>query len=207
MRTQKASRHEVALIAALVAVVVIGVGVYWGVMQVQNAEYQQRIEDSTVVVNPGETHNVSASQSPWDGTMEITLTRSAWYESFDDAQRAEDLGDVSDYAEGGDGGYVVCELLLHSVDAVPMFYEKDQLNVSVFRLLFPDGTTYVTPESVWSSVPKLKDENSSIYTLEFSQGDTATVLLGYPLASDEPLDGLTLTCTSSLTRFVLDLTL
>ena len=104
MRTQKASRHEVALIAALVAVVVIGAGVYWGVMQVQNAEYQQRIEDSTVVVNPGETHNVSASQSPWDGTMEITLTRSAWYESFDDAQRAEDLGDVSDYAEGGDGG-------------------------------------------------------------------------------------------------------
>lgn len=205
MRTVRASKREIVFIAVLVAIAAMGAAVYWVAMQVQDARYQQEIEEATIVVEPREVYSVSASQSPWDGTMEVTLVRSAWYESFDEADKAENLGDVSDYAEDGDGGYIVCELLLHSVDAAPMFYEKNQLNVSIFRLLAGDEATYIIPESVWSSVPKVIDENASIYTLEFSQGDTATVLLGFPLAADEPLDGLTLTFASSLTQFALDL--
>lgn len=205
MRTAKASKREIAFVVVLVAVAAIGAVVYWGTIQVQNARYRQEIEKATVVVEPGEVHSISASLSPWDGTMEIALTRSAWYESFSKADEAENLGDVSSYAEESDGGYVVCELLLHSVDAVPMFYEENQLNVSVFRLLAADGETYIIPESVWSSVPKVKDENSSIYTLEFSRGDTATVRLGFPLAAGEPLDELAITFASSLTRFALNL--
>ena len=209
MRTSKLSRREVVSIGGLAAITAIGFFAYRVTQQAQIEQRQEEIANSIVTVQPGKT--ASVDDGHWDkGTMEITVTRSTWYDSYATATQSVDLGDASPYAETGQsiheiGPYAVCELTLHSIDATASFYEPDLLNVSAFVLLLPDGSS-VSPESVWSNMPKWSDERGGLYTIEFHEGDTAQLRLGYPIPLDTSPDEVKLSIVGSYTQFELDFT-
>lgn len=197
-------RSEVIGAAALVILVGLGFIVY-GFYTVQTERQQRsRIEEITTTAPVRELVAVCNSKDEhavdWEGTLLVSLLESRWYESEEEAARAEELG-IECEPHIPAGAFLVCELELENVDAtftnnrgvdITMFDE------SQFNLQLPSGERVgaVTLYTVQSM-----DETRPYTCFELTPGTCTVIKLGFMLPQDEDSNDLTLLLGRGLFRF------
>jgi hypothetical protein len=189
-------------VVAIAVFVVVVVVVWRGMSAWQTFSAQKSIEQSTITVPPGETYGIEGGASIWDGVLKVTVLKSAWYESYADAEETGDLGETSGYAPL-DGPYVVCDVLLDASEATPSFGPDGILNVSAFRLLVTTSDVVILAESVGSDCMPASDDNAGIYAVALARGETTIVRLGFPLPEGFESSSVRLIGVDSLVQFAL----
>ena len=201
-RSVSLSRREVLTAVLLVSGAGVGIVGYSLYQNAANERAKQRIEESRVIASRGETVGIEGDEFEWTGTLGVTLLASRLYPSLSEAREAEDLGVVGEF-DLQDGAYIVCDVELNSKDAHVEFAEDGVLNVTFLQLLYPNGETATSANSVWTSGEAADDEMAGIYGIRFGAGEVVTVRLGFSLPEGTDPEGSRLVYVSRQYQFLL----
>ena len=229
MCPERTIRGELIVAAVILTIIALGAGGFYLSQTMYKANEPKLFEESTRLANLGDSMTITyreVGKQPnyvqWHGDVELTVQSATLHGSYSEALEAEGyLGEANNRSLTENRPFLVVKLDVTNIDAVEndLWWNgnKDEapkdgiaLDMSAFSIYLsnPFGFDGRSPEVLGWCTWLANGQTSGLYekaSIDLKQGETAHVVLGFPVDSDEvaKLDDAFLVCSSVFDRFYL----